>query len=75
MKNIRNIALLVLMSVVLGCSESDDVPTVELQSFSSLVRDVFEKSENDEAVSVIEGVDFKFEDAGQLETYSDLLSD
>jgi len=73
-RNVTSIMILAILSVMSGCSSSDEsVSTVELESFSSLVRDAFANAENDETVSVIEGTDFKFEDADQLETYSDLL--
>jgi len=70
---ILQLALVMFVLSVTACSEQDDENEAEVQSFSSYVRDVFEESENEKPESVIEGVDFQFEDADQLETYSDLL--
>jgi len=74
-KYLIRFALLVFVLSITACTEvDDDEEDVELHAFSTFVRDVFDEPANEEPVLVVEGVDFQFEDADLLETYSDLLS-
>jgi hypothetical protein len=72
--SVIRITLFILIFAAVGCAETEDENHEEVQSFSSYVRDVFEVSANQQAESVIEGEDFQFTDADELENYDDLLA-
>ena len=62
--------LLLFVFISVGCSEIE----VGVPSFSSLASDAFDDAETDEPRSVIEGVDFQFEEADLTHSYEEELN-